>query len=230
LRRDSSAPQYENQNLFRQFLYANSSSFGNWLSFNASLYHEAGPFTATGYKLSSNDVGSTLQFTVGRPWGETALITGYTRRDLTYSPLVRQYFTTSSYAGLQRKFLEQKLTASLLAEYIRAFRVQDTLWATAHVWRPVGTIQYNVNPSWRVDGQFAYERGQSFQDYDNVYSSFFITYVRPLHRTVNDDAGQFPVEYPLRFSVGVQAEQFPSFTGIAQSGTLIRPVFRLEVF
>ena len=230
LRRDSSAPQYENQNLFRQFLYANSSSFGNWLSFNASLYHEAGPFTATGYKLDSNDVGSTLQFTVGRPWGKTALITGYTRRDLTYSPLVRQYFTTSSYGGLQRKFFEQKLTASLLAEYIRAFRVQDTLWATAHIWRPVGTIQYNVNPSWRVDGQFAYEHGQTFQDYDNVYGSFFITYVKPLHRTVNDAAGAFPVEYPLRFSVGVQAEQFPSFTGIAQSGTLIRPVFRLTIF
>ena len=104
LRRDSSAPQYENQNLFRQFVYVNSSSFGNWLSFNASLYHEAGPFTATGYKLDSNDVGTTLQFTVGRPWGKTALITGYTRRDLTFSPLVRQFFTTSTYAGLQRKF------------------------------------------------------------------------------------------------------------------------------
>ena len=230
LRRDNSAPQYENQNLFRQFVYANSSSFGNWLSFNASLYHEAGPFTATGYKLNSNDVGTTLQFTVGRPWGKTALITGYTRRDLTYSPLVRQYFTTSAYGGLQRKFFDQKLTASLLAEYIRAFRVQDTLWATAHVLRPVGTIQYNVNPSWRVDGQFAYEGGQAFQNYDNLYSSFFISYVRPLHRTVSDAAGQFPVEYPLRFSVGVQAEQFPSFTGTAQSGTLIRPVFRLTIF
>jgi tetratricopeptide (TPR) repeat protein len=230
LRRDSSAPQYENQNLFRQFVYANSSSFGNWLSFNASMYHEAGPFTATGYKLNSNDVGTTLQFTVGRPWGKTALITGYTRRDLTYSPLVRQYFTTSSYAGLQRKFFDQKLTASLLAEYIRAFRVQDTLWATAHVWRPVATVQYIVNPSWRVDGQFAYEGGQSFQNYDNMYSSFFITYVRPLHRTVSDATGRIPVEYPLRFSVGVQAEQFPSFTGTAQSGTLIRPVFRLTMF
>ncbi len=230
LRRDSSAPQYENQNLFRQFVYVNSSSFGNWLSFNASLYHEAGPFTATGYPLNSNDVGSTLQFTVGRPWGKTALITGYTRRDLTYSPLVRQYFTTSGYGGLQRKFLEQKLTASLLAEYIRAYRVQDTLWATAHVLRPVGSIQYNVNPSWSVSGQAAYEGGSSFQQYDNVYGSFFISYLRPLHRTIGDDAGRLSVEYPLQFSFGVQAEQFPNFTGTAQSGTLIRPVFRLTIF
>ena len=230
LRRDSSAPQYENQNLFRQFVYANSSSFDNWLSFNASLYHEAGPFTATGYKLDSNDVGTTLQFTVGRPWGKTALITGYTRRDLTYSPLVRQYFTTSAYGGLQRKFFDQKLTASLLAEYIRAFRTQDTLYATAHVLRPVGTLHYLFNPSWTVDGQFAYEGGSSFQQYDNIYSSFFISYVRPIHRSFNDDAGEFKVVYPLRFSVGVQAEQFPDFTGTAKSGTLVRPVFRLSIF
>ncbi|HZP22772.1 MAG TPA: tetratricopeptide repeat protein, partial [Terriglobales bacterium] len=230
LRRDTSAPQFENQNLFRQFVYANTSSFGNWLSVNASLYHEGGPFTATGYKLDSSDVGTTLQFTVGRPWGKTALITGYTRRDLTFSPLVRQYFTTSAYGGLQRKFFDQKLTASLLAEYIRAFRTQDTLFATAHVLRPVGTIQWNVNPQWRVDGQFAYEGGSSFQQYDNLYTSFFISYVRPIHRSFNDDAGEFKVIYPLRFSVGVQAEQFPNFTGTAQSGTLIRPVFRLSIF
>ncbi len=230
LRRDSSAPQYENQNLFRQFVYANSSYFGNWLSFNASAYHEAGPFTATGYKLDSNDVGTTLQFTVGRPWGKTALITGYTRRDLTFSPVVRQYFTTSTYGGLQRKFLEQKLTASVLAEYIRAFRTQDTLWARAHVLRPVGTIQYSVNPAWSVAGQFAYERGQSFQQYDNMYSSFFITYVRPIHRSFNDDAGELKIAYPLRFSAGIQAEQFPSFTGTAKSGSLIHPVFRLSIF
>ncbi len=230
LRRDSSAPQYENQNLFRQFVYANSNYFGNWLALNASAYHEAGPFTATGYPLNSNDVGTTLQFTVGRPWGKTALITGYTRRDLTFSPETRQYFTTSGYGGLQRKFFDQKLTASILAEYIRAYEVQNTIYATAHVLRPVATAQYLINPSWKVDGQFAYEGGSSFQQYDNMYTSFFISYVRPIHRSFNGDAGEFKVAYPLQFSVGVQAEQFPNFTGTAQSGTLIRPVFRLSIF
>ncbi len=229
LRRDTEAPQYMNQNLFREFVYVTSSSFGNWLSFNASAYHEAGPFTATTYKLNSNDVGETLQFTVGRPWGKTAFITGYTRRDLTFSPLVRQFFTTSTYAGLQRKF-GQKLSASLLGEYIRSWRVQDSLQATAQAIRPAGTIQYTPNNSWSVDGQFAWTRGEAFQEYDNVYSSFFITYIRPFHRTYSGDAGNFKVTYPLRFSVGLQAEQFPDFTGTAQSGTLIRPVFRLSIF
>ncbi len=191
---------------------------------------KSGPFTATGYKQDSNDVGTTLQFTVGRPWGKTALITGYTRRNLTFSPVTRQFFTTSTYGGLQRKFFQQKLTASVLAEYIRAFRVQDIQWATANILRPVATVQWNVNPSWRVDGQFAYEHGASFQDYDNMYSSFLISYVRPIHRSFNDDAGEFKVIYPLRFSVGVQAEQFPSFAGTAKSGTLFHPVFRLSIF
>ena len=230
MRRDPSAAQYEDQNLFRQFMYVTSSSFFNWLQLNGSLYHEAGPFTATGYKLDSSDVGSTLQFTVGRPWGHTELITGYTRRDLTFSPLVRQFFTTSGYGGLQHKFLDQKLTASILAEYIRAYRVQDTFWASAHVLRPVGTIHYNVNPSWTVDGQFAYEHAQSFQQYDNIYSSFFISYLRPFHRPFGDDTGKAKIIYPLQFSIGVQAEQFPSFTGTAPSGTMIRPVFRLSIF
>ena len=230
LRRDSSAAIYENQNLFRQFAYVNSSSFFNWLSLNGSLYHEAGPFTATPYKQDSNDVGGTLQFTVGRPWGKTSFITGYTRRDLTFTPgPPRQFFTTSTYAGLQRKF-GQKLSASLLGEYIRSWQTQGAILATAQAIRPAGTVQYIMNPSWKIDGQFAYTRGEAFQEYDNVYSSFFISYTRPIHRSFGDDAGEYKIAYPLSFSVGLQAEQFPSFTGTAQSGTLIRPVFRLSIF
>ncbi len=229
VRRDSQAPQYMNQNLFRQFVYVSSSSFGNWLSFNGGLYHESGPFTATAQPLRSNDVGDWINFTVGRPWGKTAFITGYMRRDLTFSPLVREFFTTASYGGIQRKF-GQKLTVSVMGEYIRSWRVQDALQATAQALRPAGTVQYIASKSWSVDGQFAYTKGESFSEYDNIYSSFYITYVRPFHRTYNDSAGDVSVAYPLRLSVGLQAEQFPSFTGTAQSGTLIRPVFRLSIF
>ena len=117
-----------------------------------------------------------------------------------------------------------------MAEYIRAFRVQDTLWATAHVLRPVASVQYNMNPSWTLSGQFAYEGGSAFQDYNNSYSSFYISYVRPLHRSFSDDAGEYKIAYPLRFAVGIETEQFPDFTGTAQSGTLIRPVVRLSIF
>ncbi len=92
----------------------------------AALYHEAGPFTATSYKQNSNDVGNTLQFTVGRPWGKTALVTGYTRRDLTFSPTPSQYFTTSATPACSINS-SKKLTASLLGEYIRACALQRHL-------------------------------------------------------------------------------------------------------
>jgi tetratricopeptide (TPR) repeat protein len=229
IRRDTEAAVYMNQNLFRQFAYFNSSSFGNWLSFNGSMYHEAGPFTATPYKQSSNDVGTTLQFTVGRPWAKTAFITGYTRRDLTFSPTPQQFFTTSTYAGLQKKF-GQKLSVSAVGEYIRSWRTQNGIQAIAQALRPGGTIQYKANDSWTVDGQFAWTRGEGLQEYDNVYSGFYISYIRPLHRSFSDDAGEYKIAYPLRLSFGIEAEQFPDFTGTAKSGTLIRPVVRLSVF
>ncbi len=229
IRRDTEAPQYMDQNLFRQFAYFNSSSFANWISMNGSIYHEAGPFTATPYKQDSNDVGTTLQFTVGRPWAKTFFITGYTRRDLTFSPQPRQFFTTSTYAGIQHNF-GQKLSVTGLGEYIRSWRTQDALQATAQALRPGGSVQYKPNDSWTVNGQFAWTRGEGFQEYDNVYSSFYITYLRPFHRSFSDDTGEYKIAYPLQFSVGIEAEQFPEFTGVAQSGTLIRPVVRLSIF
>ena len=214
IRRDTEAPQYENQNLFREFAYVTSSSFGNWLSFNGSIYHEAGPFTATPYPLNSSDVGSTLQFTVGRPWGKTAFITGYTRRDLTFTPLPQEFFTTSTYAGIQRKF-GLKLSASLMGEYIRSWRTQDALQATAQALRPAGTIQYTPNNSWSVDGQFAYSKGESFHEYDNVYSSFFITYIRPFQRAYSNDAGAVQSYVPPAV--------FCRHSGRAVSITLLEP-------
>jgi tetratricopeptide (TPR) repeat protein len=227
IRRDKDSPTELNQNLLREFMYVSSSSFYNWLSVRGSLYHESGPFTQQ--NLSSNDVGGQIEFRVGRPWGKTAFITGYTRRNLTYSPLVRQFFTTSTYAGIQRKFWD-KLTVTALGEYIRSFRVQDTLTATAQALRPGGTIEYRPNLSWSVNAQFAYTRGEVLQDYNNFYTAAFVSYQRPLRRVITDSAGSFPVDYPLRFSVGVETEEFPNFMGAIKSTQMVRPIFRLSVF
>ena len=227
IRRDKDDPAQINQNLLREFVYVSSSSFYNWLSFNGVLYHEAGPFTQQ--NLSSTDVGGQLEFRVGRPWGKTAFVTGYTRRNLTYSPRVSQFFTTSTYAGIQRKFGE-KLTVTALGEYIRSFRVQDTLTATAQALRPGGTIEFRPNQSWSVNGEFAYTRGEVLQEYNNFFSAFFVSYERPLRRTITDSAGSFAVDYPLRFSFGFDIEQFPNFTGATKSGQLVRPIVRLSVF
>ncbi|HZU23146.1 MAG TPA: hypothetical protein VE998_09970, partial [Terriglobales bacterium] len=214
-----------NQNLFRQFVFFSSNSFLNWISLRGHAFHEAGPFT--NQHLSSRDVGANLEFTVGRPWGKTAMVTGYSARELQFNPLLRQYFTTSTYAGLQRTFGEN-LKVSVLGEYIRAWRVQDAASATAQAMRPAASFEYRVGRRWTVDGQVAFDRGEGFHSYDNIQSGFFISYDKPLRRNVAGVSGDIPVEYPLRFSVGLQQDDFPNFTGQGQA--IFRPVFRLTIF
>ena len=226
IRRDSEAPVVMNQNLFRQFVNVTTSSFFNWFLVRGSAYHEAGPFTAR--TLNSRDTGGHIEFVVGRPWGNTALVTGYSVRDLQFNPLIREYFTTSTYAGLQRKFLNQKLTVAVLGEYVRAWRVQDALFATAQAMRPAAEVHYMPNNRWSFDGSFVFSRGMGFHDYDNVQSGFFISYVKPWRRMLNDASGQVPVEYPLRFSFGIQSQDFPNFAGRGQ--VQFRPVIRLTLF
>jgi tetratricopeptide (TPR) repeat protein len=97
VRRDKDSPFQVDQNLFRQFAYVSSSSFFNWISLDGSIYHESGPFTDQ--DLTSSDHGGNLQFTVGRPWGKTAMVTGYSMRDITFSPLVREFYTTANICG-----------------------------------------------------------------------------------------------------------------------------------
>ena len=77
-------------------------------------------------------------------------------------------------------------------------------------------------------GLGAWGKGEGFGLYDNVQSSFFISYVKPFRRSLTDGFGEVPVEYPLRFSVGIQTDNFYNFTGRGQ--TQIRPVIRLTLF
>src|SRR5438045_4507188 len=128
IRRDTLSPLDLNQNLFRQFLYVYSSPFFNWLSFSGSAMHEAGPFTER--NLHSRDLAAKIDFVVGRPWDKTALLTGFSVRDVLFRPLVREYFTTSTYVGLQRKFGDS-IKASVFGEYMRSWRVQDNQFAIA---------------------------------------------------------------------------------------------------
>jgi tetratricopeptide (TPR) repeat protein len=214
-----------NQNLFRQFAYFSSNSFFNWIAVHGHAFHEAGPFT--NQNLSSRDVGANLEFTVGRPWGRTAMVTGYSVRDLQFNPLIREFFTTSTYVGLQRQ-LGQNLKVTLMGEYIRSWRVQDLLFATAQAMRPAASFEYRAGRRWTIDGQVAFDRGEGFNAYDNIQSGFFISYDKPLRRNVVGVSGDVPVEYPLRFSVGLQQDTFPNFTGHGQA--MFRPVVRLTIF
>jgi tetratricopeptide (TPR) repeat protein len=226
MRRDTLSPIQMNQQLFRQFLYLNTSPFFNWLTIRGSAVHESGPFSLQ--NLNSRDLGASLEFEVGRPWGNNALITGYSVRDLLFHPTVREFFTTDTWVGMEHKF-GQKLAVTVLGKYIRSWRVQDLTFATAQALIPGARFEYKANERWSFDGSMDFTRGEGFHLYDNVQSGFLISYVKPLRRSVSDVNGPLNVDYPLRFSVGLQQQSFFSYTGTGSTSSF-RPVVRISIF
>jgi len=225
VRRDKESPVEINQNLFRQFAYLSTNALGNWMTVQGEAFHETGPFKDQ--NLHSRELGARLQFIVGRPWGRTQFITAYGARDLLFRPLIREFYSTTASAGIQHEFSE-KLRVAVLGEYIRSWRVQDLNYWIAQAMRPAAEVEWSPTRRWTVNGDFAFSRGEGIHNYDNVQSSFLISYNKALRRNVNDSFGQVPVEYPIRFSVGVQNAYYFNFTG--QSQTILRPVVRLTLF
>jgi tetratricopeptide (TPR) repeat protein len=225
VRRDTISPVFMNQDLFRQFLYVSTSSFFNWISLNASAIREAGPFTDQ--DLRSRDASAAVEFTVGRPWGRTSLLAGYSVRDLLFNPVIEEYFNTSSYVGLQQKF-SNRLTVALLAEDLRSWRVINTNYAIAQALLPGARFEFRANSRWNVQGSFLLSRGEGYHQYDNAQTEFLVSYMRPVQRTSKDGLGGSPVAYPFRFSVGLQQQTFYNFAG--SSKTTVLPVIHFSLF
>jgi tetratricopeptide (TPR) repeat protein len=225
IRRDTLSPVFMSQNLFRQFLYVSTSSFRNWVSFNGSAIREAGPYTDQ--NLRSRDLSASVEFTVGRPWGHSSLLTGYTVRDLLFKPLVQEYFNTSSYIGFQQKF-GSRLTAAVLAEDLRSWRVQGTQYALAQAFLPGGRFEFRANPRWNVQGSFLLSRGEGFHQYDNAQSEFVVAYTHASGGISKLGGEGSTVAYPFRLSLGIQQQTFYSFAGGSRSTIL--PVIHFTLF
>jgi tetratricopeptide (TPR) repeat protein len=225
IRRDMESPRDLNQDLFRQFVYLSSSPIGNWLWFNADAIRETGPFTEQ--TLHSRDLSASLNFTLGRPWGKTALITGYGVRDVLFRPAIREYYQSSSYIGIERKF-GSRVRATALAEYLRGWRVQDNSFAIAQSLRPGFSLLVKPATRWTVEANGYWSKGQGFHAYDNVSNSILVSYMKPFRGAINDGAGNVSVSYPLRFSVGFEQQTFYDFPG--HSHVSIVPVVKLTLF
>ena len=225
IRRDTISPVFMSQNLFRQFLYVSTSSFFNWLSVTGSAIREAGPFVDQ--NLRSRDAAANIELTVGRPWGNTSLITGYSARDLLFRPLIEEYFNTSTYAGLQHKF-GNRVTAAILAEDLRSWRVQNTQYAIAQAFMPGGRFDFRATTRWSVQGSFLLSRGSGYHAYDNAQSEFVVSYVRPLRGHLKDGMGEVPVAYPMRLSIGIQQQTFYNFPGSSRNTFL--PIVHFTLF
>ncbi len=226
VRRDTISPVYMSQNLFRQFLYISTSSFHNWVSINANGIREAGPFTDNG-SLHSREADGTVEFTVGRPWGQTSLLTGYSARDLLFRPTVEEYFDTTSYIGLQHKF-GNRFTAAALAEDLRSWRVQATEYAIAQALVPGGRFDFRANSRWEFQGSFLLSRGFGYHEYDNAQSEFLVSYTRPMGGWSKDGTAEMRNAYPFRLSVGLQQQTFYDFSGGTRNTFL--PVIHFNLF
>ena len=225
LRRDTLDPFDMNQNLFRQFLYVASSPIGNWLSFSGDVIREAGPFTQQ--NLHSRDFSGEINFRVGRPWGKTAFVTGYNARDLLFGPSVHEYYTTSTYAGVERRF-GNNFTVSAAGEYLRAWRVEGQQFAIAQTLRPRGGVDARINQRWSVSANGAWSRGEAFHSYDSVDAGFLVSYVHETRAVRRDGVESASVSYPMRFSFGVQQQTFYDFPG--HSHVSIVPVVKFTLF
>jgi tetratricopeptide (TPR) repeat protein len=224
IRRDTLAPVAMNQNLFRQFVYVASSSIDDWLSFSGNLIREAGPFTD--YSLHSRDFSGLIDFRVGRPWGKTALVTGYSGRNLLFTPsqshdyrAITEYYQTISYAGLERQF-GTRIRMRAVAEFLRAWRINDLQYATAQTLRPRFSLDAKIHEHWLLSASGAWSSGRSFHAYDNVTTNFLLTYTREHGWGRNTETAY--AGYPLRLSFGFGQQSFYNFNG--QVRTQVIPV------
>lgn len=225
IRRDSESPIQLNQNLFRIFGYASTSSFFNALSFSGYLIRETGPFTEI--PLNSTQVTGALDFRVGRPWGKTALVTGWGSTAQRFFPSDFENYYTSSYVGLERKFAD-KINVRAVLEDVRSWRTYNGHSGIAQNLRPAGTVEFTPKRNWEVKFSSAYSSTREFHVYDAIQNGFSVSYAKPFQHKFSDDSGPLAIKYPIRFSAGIQDESFFNFSG--PHSEQLRPYVQISVF
>ena len=225
IRRDSESPMAMNQNLFRIFTYMSTSSFFNAVSVSGYFLRESGPFTES--NLHSQAIAGAIDFRVGAPWGKTALVVGWGSNDQQFSPVHFEDYLTSSYIGIERRF-GGRLTVKAVAEDLRSWRVVGTRSGIAQNLRPAGTVDFTPNHNWDFQVSTAYSSTRGFHAYDKIQNGFSVSYARPFHRKFSDDSGTVVLQYPIRFSAGIQQESFFNFTG--GKNQQFRPYVRISLF
>ena len=231
LRRDTRTPVDIDQNLFRFYTFASTTSFLDAVSATGYFIYESGPFTEL--PESSRLLVGALNFRVGAPWSKTALVTGWGATDQQFPSKqlgFRENYYTSSYIGLSHNF-GTKLKAEGIVEDLRAWRIapfSPIHSAIAQALRPAGTLAYALTRDWDIQANTSFESTRSFHVYDLIQNGVSVSYTRPFSRTFQSDTGDVRLRYPIRFSAGIQEETFPNFThGTNQQ---FRPFMSLTLF
>jgi tetratricopeptide (TPR) repeat protein len=225
IRRDSVAPVQLNQNLFRTFIYMNTSSFFNALSASGYLIRESGPFTDT--NEHSRGLTGAIDFRVGAPWGKTALLTGWGANDQLFTPVNYEDFYTSSYIGLEHRFSDRLLVRGMI-EDLRAWRVVSGASGIAQNVRPAFSVDFNPKRNWYIRASTAFSSVRNYHVYDATQNGVSVSYAWPFKRKFHDDSGSVVLQYPIRFSAGLQEETFFNFTG--GQNQQLRPFIQISIF
>jgi len=203
----------------------NTSSFFNALSVNGYLIRESGPFTDT--NEHSRVLASALNFRVGAPWGKNALVTGWGAGDQVFHPAEIEDYLTSSYIGFEHRFSERLMVRGML-EDLRAWRVVHGRSAIAQDVRPAASVNFKPRRNWDLQASTAFSSTRSFHVYDATQNGFSLSYARPFKRKFRDESGEVVLQYPIRFSGGIQTETFFNFPG--GHSQQIRPFVQISIF
>jgi tetratricopeptide (TPR) repeat protein len=225
IRRDSISPAALDQNLFRVFTYMQTSSFFDAVSVSGFFIRDSGPFTES--NLHSRALVGGVDFRVGQPWGKTALVTGWAANDQQFQPENRVNFYTISYVGLERRFSDRWNVRAAVQD-LRTWRIVASRYGIAQALRPAGTVAYAPARNWLVQASTAYSSTRGFHVYDAVQSGFAVSYAMPFRRGFKDEGEEVPLQYPIRFSAGMQQESFFNFPGAHSQQ--FRPYFSISLF
>jgi hypothetical protein len=135
-------------------------------------------------------------------------------------------YYTSSYVGLEHKFGE-RLNVRGVVEDVRAWRIVGANSGIAQNLRPAGSVDFIPRRNWDLQFSSAFSSTRSFHAYDATQNGFAISYARPFRRKFNNDSGAVMLEYPIRFSAGMQEESFFNFPG---GQTQLRPYISISLF
>jgi len=225
IRRDTESPRQMNQNLFRAFTYGSTTAFFNAVSAAGYVIYEGGPFTES--NIHSRALAASLNFRIGRPWGQNALIAGWGANDQQFSPVGIEDYFTSSYIGFARRF-SNRWDAQAVVEDVRAWRVVTPRSGIAQAVRYAGTIDFTPAPSWDVQASLAYENTRTYHAYDATQNGISLSYTKALHRKINDATGEVEAQYPLHFSAGFAQDTFFNYT--PGKNQQFRPYVSITIF
>jgi tetratricopeptide (TPR) repeat protein len=225
IRRDSLSPAEMNQNLLRTFIYMDTSSFFNAISASGYLIRESGPFTER--NEHSRVLAGALNFRVGAPWGKNALVTGWGANDQVFNPVKIEDYFTSAYIGLEHRFSERLMVRGMV-EDLRAWRVVGGRSGIAQNLRPTASVNFKPRQNWEIQATTAFASTRGFHVYDATQNGFSVSYARPFKRKFRDDSGEVVLQYPIRFSGGLQEETFFNFPGAHKQE--MRPFIQISIF